>query len=188
LDGRRGVVASGGNIVQKNGVERRAREGGKGLWNSSTGSLDGNIVVLLEINTGVLFGRVVGVAEKFLLQKVAARANNVSPILPSTVTKSGSVAAAAPVLLLVGVPAPGRVGTIHTPSVPTTVGCDMATTSTSIVDGLSRKGVVTAKRWCGRAGVVPAVPRRMKLSVMDMMKKDRPYPSVGREGVEAARC
>ena len=164
MDGRRGVVASVGNIFQKNGVKRGVGEGGKGFWNSGTGSFDGNIVVLLEINTGVLFGGVVEVAKKLLLQRVAARTNNVSPVLPSTVTKGRSVPAAAPVLLLVGVPARGRVGTIHTPSVAT-VGCDMATASTSILDGLSRKGVVAAKRWCGRAGVVPAVPRTMKVSV-----------------------
>lgn len=61
------VVTSVGNILQKNGVKRGARESSDGLWNSGTGSLDGDVVVLFEIDAGVLFGRVVGFTKKLLL-------------------------------------------------------------------------------------------------------------------------
>jgi len=67
LDGGRGVVTSAGNILQENGVERGVGEGSNGIRNPGTGSLNRDIVVLFEIDTGVLLRGIVGVAKKLLL-------------------------------------------------------------------------------------------------------------------------
>ena len=166
MDGSRGVVTSAGNILQENGVKWGAYEGGNGVWDSGTGSLDGDIVVLFEIDAGVLFRRIVWVAKKFLLQTDVTRAHDVNTVLPGAEAKR-CVASSTTRLLLRGVPTASRVGSIRTPPAATSVGCDMATARTSVVDRRSSKGVVATKGGCRRAGVVPAVPRKGKVSMME---------------------
>lgn len=159
MDGGRGVVTSAGNILQENGVERGTRETSDGVWNPGTGSLDGDVVVLFKIDTGVLLGGVIGVTKKLFLQTLVTPAYDMGSVLPSTVTGRWFASSTA-MLLLRGVPTSSRVGSFPTPPTATSVGCDMAAARASVMDRLSRKGVVTAKRGCRRAGVVPAVPKR----------------------------
>ena len=127
------------------------------FWNSGARSFNGDIVILLKIDTGVLFRRVVGYAKKFLLQIIVMFADNMALVLPSAVTTRGSAPSAA-VILLTGVPTP-RARSSPTPPAATPVGCDMATTRGSIIRGFM-EGIVSAKRGCRRARVVPAVPKK----------------------------
>ena len=189
MDGGGGVVTSVGNILQENGVEGGVTEGSDGIWNSSAGSLDGDIVVLFEVYTGVLLGRIVGFTKKFLLQTNVTAARDVVSIPPSTETRRWLTPSTA-MLLLRATPAASRLGSVPTPLVAaTSVGGDMATTGASVWNGWSRKGVVATKRGCGRAGVVPAVPRKGRVSLMGSARSHTvAHPVEGREGVEAARC
>jgi hypothetical protein len=113
-----------------------------------------------------LFGRIVEVTKKLLLQTNVTRAYDVGTVLPSTVTKLR--VASSTILLLRSVPTASRLGSIPTPPVATSVGCDMATARASVGDRWFRKGVVVTKGGCRRAGVVPAVPRKGEVSMMEM--------------------
>ena len=189
MDGGGGVVTSVGNILQENGVEGGIPKSSDGIWNSSAGGLDGDIVVLFEIDTGVLLGRVVGFTKKFLLQTDATPSYDVVSVPPSTVTRRWFTPSTA-ILLLRDTPAASRVGSVPTPPVATTsVGGNMATAGASVWNGWSRKGVVATERGCGRAGVVPAVPRKGRVRLMGGANGHTcAHPVEGREGVEAARC
>lgn len=73
-----------------------------GLGDITAGSLNGDLVVLLEVDTSVLLGRVVGSAEQLTFQTGVARAGNVLAVLPPAiaraagrVTTAGTAAAAA---------------------------------------------------------------------------------------------
>ena len=171
MDGGGCVVTSVGDVLQENGVEWGAPKGSNGVWNSGAGSLDGDIVVLFEIDTGVLLGRVVGFTKELLLQTNAAPAYDVVSIPPSTVTGRWFAPSTA-VLLLRTTPAAGRLGPVRTPPVAAFVGGDMATARASVLERWFRKGVVTTKRGCGRAGVVPAVPRKGKVRLMGGARDD----------------
>ena len=129
----------------------------------------------------MLFGRVVGVAKKLLLQRNVTRADNVNAILPGAVTERGS-ASPATVFFRRSTPASSRVGTVPTPSIATSVGCDMATAGASILGWRSSEGIVTTKRGCGRAGVVPAVPGEMESQYDGRDGKRSCSPSGGKRG------
>lgn len=75
-----------------------------GLGDITAGSLNGDLVVLLEVDTSVLLGRVVGGAEQLTFQTGVARAGNVLAVLPPAiaraagrVTTAGTATAAAAV-------------------------------------------------------------------------------------------
>ena len=189
MDGGRDVVTSVGDVLQENRVERRVREGTNGIRNTGAGSLNGDIVILFEVYTGVLLGGVVGFTKELLLQTNVAPACDVVSVPPSTVTGRWFASSTA-VFLLRATPATSRVRSIPTPPVAaTSVGGDMATARASILEGWSREGVVTTKRGCGRAGVVPAVPRKGRVRLMGSARgRTRTHSVEGREGVEAARC
>lgn len=51
-------VMSIANILQKDGIEGRAREAVDWVGNAGAGGFDGNIVVFFKVDTGVLLGRV----------------------------------------------------------------------------------------------------------------------------------
>jgi hypothetical protein len=104
------LLYRGGNLVsgeldvaQKMVIERRVRETCDGLGNTLTGSLDGDVVVLLEVDTGVLLGGVVGHAEELALDTLVGRAGNVLAVLPRTIAGSTSTTRAATTGLAVSV-------------------------------------------------------------------------------------
>lgn len=63
LNGSRSRIHGEANILQQNGIQRRAGEREYGLGYASTGSLDGNIVVLFKVDASVLFRGISGIAE-----------------------------------------------------------------------------------------------------------------------------
>jgi hypothetical protein len=96
-NGNRVLLYRGGDLVsgeldvaQKMVVQGRVRETGDGLGNTLTGSLNGDIVVLLEVDTRVLLGGVVGHAEEVALETLVGRARNVLAVLPLTIAGSTS--------------------------------------------------------------------------------------------------
>lgn len=58
--------------------------------NVTTRSLDRNVVVLLEVDTGMLLGRVVGGTKKFTLDTGVSRSRNVLSIAPLSVAGASS--------------------------------------------------------------------------------------------------
>ncbi len=77
-------------LVQGRIAEREDRIG-----DIVTRSLDGNVVVLLKVDAGVLLGRVVSRAEKIALQAGVGRASNVLAVTPLAIARAASIAAAA---------------------------------------------------------------------------------------------
>jgi hypothetical protein len=60
LDGSRVLVSGKGDVLNKMFVQGRGLELGDSLRDVVSGSLNGNVVVLLEVNSGLLLSRVVG--------------------------------------------------------------------------------------------------------------------------------
>jgi hypothetical protein len=73
-------------------IQRGSGELVNRFGNIVTGSLDGNVVVLLEVDTGVLLGRIVGCTEKFTLDTGVSRARNVLSLSPLSITRATGMA------------------------------------------------------------------------------------------------
>jgi hypothetical protein len=84
-------------------VERRVCETCDGFGNTLTRGLNGDVIVLLEVDTGVLLGGVVGHAKEIALKTLVGRARDVLAVLPGTVTRSASTSRAATTRLAVSV-------------------------------------------------------------------------------------
>jgi hypothetical protein len=76
-------------------VERGVREGGHGLGNILSGRLDWDVVVLLEVDTGLLLGWVVQDAKELALDAGIGRACNVLAVNPLAVSRTSRSARAA---------------------------------------------------------------------------------------------
>jgi hypothetical protein len=76
-------------------VKRGVRELKNGIRDIRAGSLNWNIVVLLEVDAGVLLRRVVRGAEKIPLQTRVRRARDVLAVAPLAVTSATGVVTAA---------------------------------------------------------------------------------------------
>jgi hypothetical protein len=89
LDRSGDLVVSELDVAAQMLIQRRSRELVNGLRNILTRSLNGDVVVLLEVDTGVLLGRIVGSgAEKLALDTGVSRARNVLSIAPLSVARS----------------------------------------------------------------------------------------------------
>lgn len=88
LDRSGDVVAGELNVGNEVVVQRRVAEGEDGLGHVVTGSLNGNVIVLLEVDTGVLLGRVVGGTEELTLDAGVGRSGNVLAIAPLTIARA----------------------------------------------------------------------------------------------------
>jgi len=86
LDGSRNLVAGKLNVGNEVVIERRVGEGGDRLGDSLSGSLDGDVVVLLEVDAGLLLGRVVGDAIQLTLDAGVRWAGDVLAVSPLTVS------------------------------------------------------------------------------------------------------
>jgi len=93
LDRSRHSVAGQLDVRDEVVVERRVGEVQDGLRNISTGGLDGDVVVLLEVDTGVLLRGVLGGSKEITLQTRVGRARNVLAVAPLTVTRATGIAA-----------------------------------------------------------------------------------------------
>lgn len=83
----RGGVHRIPDVFQQNGVQRRARERENGFGNTGTRRLDGDVVVFLKVDPGVLLGGVGGVAEELLFHAYVAAADDVLAVFPGTVAE-----------------------------------------------------------------------------------------------------
>jgi hypothetical protein len=90
LDWRWNLVVGKLDIFDQVVVERRVGEFENGLWNIVPGSLNGNVIVLLEVDTGLLLGWVVCNTEELTLQTGVGRAWDVFTITPLSVTRPTS--------------------------------------------------------------------------------------------------
>lgn len=91
LDRSRGGVSGVANILQENGVDGRVRELGDGLRNSVTSSLNGDVGVLVEVDTGGLVNTVTLLAVELHLHALVSLTNNVT--VPPGSESRGSAAA-----------------------------------------------------------------------------------------------
>lgn len=82
LDGRRGGVSSIPDVLNQDGIEVGVGEGSNGLRNPSASGFDGDVVILLEVDTCGLLGRVAGVAVQLLLGASVAGADDVLSVPP----------------------------------------------------------------------------------------------------------
>lgn len=76
-------------------VQRRVGEGKDRLRNVLTGSLNGDVVVLLKVDTGVLLGWIIVGTEELALNARVGRARHVFSVLPATIPRAPSLASAA---------------------------------------------------------------------------------------------
>ena len=101
-NGDRVLLDRGGHLVpseldvgEEVGVQRGVAEGEDGLRNITTSGCNGDVVVLLEVDTGVLLGRVVGGSEEVALNTGVGGARNVLSVAPLTIARtSGRVVTA----------------------------------------------------------------------------------------------
>jgi hypothetical protein len=92
----RGDIASQLDVRDKVVVKRGVGEGVDGLRHIVTRGLDGDIVVIGEVDSSLLLGGVVGNTEKLALNTGIGRAGDVLAIAPLTISRTtGSAAAAA---------------------------------------------------------------------------------------------
>lgn len=80
---RRGVVREL-DVVEQNGVDGWRRELGQGVGNTGTGSLNGNIGVLVKVDTGRLVDSVVDFTVKFLFHPHVPVSSDMFSVLPRT--------------------------------------------------------------------------------------------------------
>lgn len=123
-------------------------EGDDRLRYSSTGSLNGYIVVLLEVDASVLLGGIVGLSVELLLKAYVALARDVHAISPCADTELCAAASAARVPTAIVTTAGPSSAAASTGGTPAYVSVAVATSSPTTV----------AARRSGRAGVSPAVP------------------------------
>ena len=95
LDGCGDLVARELDVAQKVLVERGVGESGNGLGDTLAGSLNGDVIVLLEVDTSLLLRGIVGYTVELTLDTGVGRARNVLAILPLSITRAAGRASAA---------------------------------------------------------------------------------------------
>lgn len=97
LNRGRGGVASVTNVFKQDRIQGRTGKGGDRVWHTGTSGLYGNIFVLFEIDSSVLFERVIWLSIKLFFEPRVALANDVLSITPSakavasSLTSSGTI-------------------------------------------------------------------------------------------------
>lgn len=84
LNGRGGRIVRELDVVEQDGVDGRRRELGQRIGNTGTGGLDGNIGVLVKVDTGRLVDPIVDFTVKFLLHPHVPVTSDMFPVLPRT--------------------------------------------------------------------------------------------------------
>ena len=164
LDRSGDVVAGESDVGNEVVVQRRVGEGEDGLGHVLAGSLNGNVIVLLEVDTGVLLGRVVGGTEELTLDTGIGRAGNVLAIAPLTIagatvevaatgTSTGTSASASVAAVRVGVEAALGTGTAPASALLALKGGAGGTTGTT---GATGSGPVATTWATSVIGVVTA--------------------------------
>lgn len=76
-------------------VQRRVGEGEDGLGHVLTRGLDGDVVILLKVDTSVLLGRIILGTEELALNARVGRARHMFSVMPATIPGASSCASAA---------------------------------------------------------------------------------------------
>jgi hypothetical protein len=96
LDRCRDLVVGELDVAAQMFIQRGGGELVNRLRHVGTGSLNGDVVVLLEVDTGVLLGRIVGSGtEELALDTGVSRTGNVLSVSPLSITRSASSGSAA---------------------------------------------------------------------------------------------
>lgn len=130
LNGSGGCVTSISNIFQQDWIKRRTSERCDRLWDVSTGSFDGNIVVFFKVDTGMLLGGIISFAVNLLLHAHITTADNVFAVFPSAIAEHLVFFG-----LVTGSAAPILGGSTFTPALSspsTAISRERSTASTSI--------------------------------------------------------
>jgi hypothetical protein len=91
LDGSWHLVTSKLNVADKVIVQGRVGKRKDRIRDVLSGSLNGDVIILLEVDTCVLFGRIVWGTEKFTLDTGVRGAGNVLSVFPLTITRATSI-------------------------------------------------------------------------------------------------
>jgi len=83
------------NVCNEMVIQRGVAELGNGLGDILSRSFNGDVIVLFEVDTGLLLGRVLGNAEEFTLETWVCGPGNVFAVLPLSISVTTSTAAAA---------------------------------------------------------------------------------------------
>ena len=95
LDGSGDLVTGQLDVAQQVLVERRVGKAGNGLGDTLARGLDGDVIVLLEVDTGLLLRGIVGYTVELTLNTGVGRTGDVLAVLPLSITRAtGSTAAA----------------------------------------------------------------------------------------------
>ena len=81
------VVASITNVIQQDRVQRRISKRIDGFRHTGTSGLDRDVIILVKVNTGMLYGSIFSVTKKFFFDAHVATANDMLSILPSAVAE-----------------------------------------------------------------------------------------------------
>ena len=153
MNGGRCSVTSVTDVLEEHGVQWGVRKRNNRIWYTSTSSLNGNIVVLFEVDTGVLLRGIVFVAEELLLHAHVTAAGDVLAIPPGAVAErlTGARLGTAPTTRssTAAVPAAGATSA-------TSVRAEAPGTEAVVASSIA--AIATTGRRSRRAGVVPAVP------------------------------
>jgi hypothetical protein len=82
------------DIAQQVLIERRVGEGQDGVWDVMPRGLDRNVIVLFEVDAGMLFRRIINGTKQVPFKTRVRRAWNMLSISPLAVTGAAGVAAA----------------------------------------------------------------------------------------------
>jgi hypothetical protein len=88
LNGSRSNVAGETNVGDKVVIEGRVGEGVDGFRDVVTGGFDGDIIIVGEVDTSLLLGRVVGDTEELTLDASVSRTGNVLAVAPLAITRA----------------------------------------------------------------------------------------------------
>lgn len=110
------LVVSQFDVAAQVLIEGRCGELVDGFGNVVSGSLDRDVIVLLEVDAGVLLGRIVGSTEELTLNARVGGTRNVLSIAPLTIARAASSIVAAAARVAVEVAATARVSASATPT------------------------------------------------------------------------
>jgi len=155
------------DVIQKNWIEGGIGESRDRLRDAGASCLDGYIIILFKVDSGVLLGRIIRFTEELLLEAGVTRTNDVLGVFPVSQTGLVTITSSSGVMFFGGTsPAISRCWTVAStsPSIVYTSMCNRSAVASSgasiIAEPASRVAtfVATANTWSRRAGVVPAVP------------------------------
>jgi hypothetical protein len=95
LNGGGVLITSVADVFQKDGVQRGAGENSDRVWHASTSGFHRNVIILVEVDTGVLLRGIDLVTVEFLLEAGVASTDVMLAVLPETETGLTRAAAAA---------------------------------------------------------------------------------------------